>query len=427
MYCKITKNIKNEYTDLGCSPEFATDLINWLNSVESNAEELHIALYLFNNPALWNAIETMAQKGCKVFIYSIPLEGYDNDKPISIYSEKTKENLGQKTKLSFAEQIYQEAKKNRNPNLHFNIFPHLYLRSPRLKKFSRGLFPYSLHCKTLLLRLRNGESFIGITSSNLAVRDAQKIELGFVSKLNTAGLTSATNFFEGLKANSIPILDFDENKDYSHFEIKKSPNTEKSNLMFIAPFFYDSANIFEENVETIISKATERIIICAQHVCSYKYKYYNYDIKNEETRPGFLTKVLEKASKVPTKIISQTYVDENGQTYGCRKPENKYQFMNFIKEARLSGCKYYTNPNIHAKYIVVDNSVLITTCNFTPTSFIYIDKVIIPSFDNNANYSYSGTFCEVGAYFAIINKDLADSLARETDDIISLESTKQMF
>lgn len=415
-------DISQEYTSLGSSPELLTDLENWLRNVGSEAQELHIALYLFNNLELWNLIEEISQKGCKVFIYSIPLEGYDNDKPIEIFSAKTGASLGRKTKLFFAEQIYQKAKENKNLNIQFYIFPHMYLRSSKVRKFSRGAMPYSLHCKIMMLKCRSGKTFVGISSSNLAVRDASKIELGFVSELNPKGIASVIDFFEGLRENSISILDFDENKDYSHFQIVKRETPAKANLMFTSPFYLNSSTIFEKNIETIMSRAEKRIIICAQHVCAYNY------YSNNKNHKGFLTEVLNKAqNNIPTTIISQTYVDENGQSYGCRAPQNIKQFTIFIREAKNSGCQYYTNPNIHAKYIVVDDVVLITTSNFTPTQFIYIEDINIPAFDNMPGFSYHGTFCEVGAYYAIRDVSLANLLSKETENIISLESTQMMF
>lgn len=421
------------YNDLGCSPMLLEHFCAWLSSLRENISSLKIALYLFNNRILYSALKDLADRGCEIHIYSIPLEGYDDDKPLPITNHQNSMPLGTHTKLHFAAQIYTDVLKSNNPHLHFHIVPHMYLRSDKVRAFSRGNMPYSLHCKTFFLRCKNGSAFAGLTSSNMAVRDAQKIEMAYVTSLNQPEIQSASDFFDGLKENSVPIGDFRPSADYNHFRIVKRPAPRVSGIMYIAPFYEDSAPAFENRLIQMIRKAKSRIIVCAQHICAYHYTYSGkFPARPADGslvhKDGFLKDVLDMAnSGISTKLLSQTYADSNG-THGCRSPQNRASFIRFVTDAQnTQNCNYYVNPNLHAKFIVIDDIVIATTCNFTPTQFIYLPNVNIPTFENIPNTSYSGIFCEFGAYFVRQSQKLADYLVAYANDIITLPSTRRMF
>ena len=165
-------------------------------------------------------------------------------------------------------------------------------------------------------------------------------------------------------------------------QIKMRNCPPKCRLMYTAPFYQNSSSIFEDNLIKVISQATKQIIVCAQHISAYKYSFEGGFISPNEpfgyiSKEGFLYEVLKKAKTgVQTIFISQTYVDEAGD-HGCRTPENKTSFIKFTSAAKNVGCKYYVNSDIHSKFIVVDNHVILTTCNFTPTQFIYLKNVNI--------------------------------------------------
>lgn len=421
------------YDDLGCSPMLLQQFCKWLSSQCENISILEIALYLFNNENLYSTLKYLANSGCQIHIYSIPLEGYDDDKPINIKNHKNGLSLGRYTKLFFANQIYADIQKSNNPNLHLHIVPHMYLRSNRVRTFSRGNMPYSLHCKTFFLRYKSGNAFAGLTSSNMAVRDAQKIEMAYVTSLNQPEIESATDFFDGLKENSILIDNFNPFGDYNHFQIIKRSIPRESKVLYTAPFYENSASIFEDRLITMIKRAKRRIVVCAQHICAYNYTYPK-EFTAQSTgemyvhKDGFLKDVLSMANAgIPTTFLSQTYADSQG-SHGCRSPENKSAFIKFVTDARnTSNCNYYVNPNLHAKFMVIDDIVVATTCNFTPSQFIYLPNVNIPSFENIPNTSYSGIFCEFGAYFVQKNQRLADHLVAHTDTIIALQTTQRML
>lgn len=418
------------YNNLGSSPITTLRLCAWLKNNINNIASIKLAMYLFNNPYLFETLKELANAGCIVDVYSIPLEGYDDAKPMDIKDNITGISLGKHTKYDLAETIYSETVNHPTPNFSLHIFPHMYLRSKKVRSFSRGNMPYSLHCKTCLIKFRDGTYYAGLTSSNIAVRDAQKIELFNLSTIKGAEISSAEDFYMGLQENSINLNIFDPNADYNHYEITMRPIPVISKILYTAPFYENSAQLFEERIIQMINRATTRIVVAAQHVSAYDYSYYT-NIQNNtvrQNRPGFLTSVLEKARQgIQTTILSQTYTDRDGN-HGCRAPENPAAFINFTTAARNSNnCHYYVNANLHAKYIIIDNIVITTTCNFTPTQFIYIPNVDIPEFDYIPNTSYSGIFCEVGAYFIYQEDIVTNKLLQKTSEIIGLNTTQQMF
>lgn len=144
----------NTYTDLGCSTMFLEEFCNWLEKNKHIIKSVDIALYLFNNLSLYNALEGISESGCKVTIYSIPLEGYDR-KPANVLDHITKKET-RVSKYDLAKSIYDKLYVVSNSSLSLRIVPHIFLRSANVKKFSRGSTPYSLHCKTACIQFKNG-------------------------------------------------------------------------------------------------------------------------------------------------------------------------------------------------------------------------------------------------------------------------------
>lgn len=368
---------------------------------------------------------------CRDHVDTAKTSVYDNDRKASVFDRDTGKLIGAFTKYDFAKGLYKSIQEMHLDNFEFRIVPHMYLRSKRVRPFSRGNMPYSLHCKTFFAEFHSGKCFAGITSSNLALRDAVKAEMACIIPLLSDDIIAAKDFFQGLYENSFDINSFDEKQDYSHFKIKMRSQPNASRLMYTAPFYRNSPIIFENQIKDIISKANGKIAICAQHVSSYKYSvdgsFCDMKTPGSIEKRGFLDDVLRKA-KTGTKtfFISQTYADSKG-SHGCRRPENTKGFIDFVENAKLNSCRYCVNENIHSKYIVTDNTALITTSNFTPTQFIYLQNVDIPSFDNIPGYSYSGIFCEFGAYYITEEESVVKELQDYTNTIWRLTQSIKMF
>lgn len=417
-----------DYNSLGCSPQTLNSFISWLSTHKNEIKELSLALYLFNNEHLFDALLSLTDAGIKVTVYSIPLEGYDDRYPMAIADSATGKPKGLYSKYDLAKVVYHRAETAQSMNFQLRIVPHMYLRSKRVHPFSRGSMPYSLHIKTFSALMKTGEMYAGLTSSNLAVRDAQKNEISVLCQLGKAEMEATKDFYQGLYENSIPIADFDNAADYSHYQITMRPTPPKSRTMYIAPFYYDSASLFEEHISSIVTKASRRILICAQHISAYNYSYEDRTkTPIQVQKPGFLNAVLDQVKVgVNTQFLSQTYVDNTGLN-NCRAPENKGAFIGFVEAARKAHCSYYVNADTHGKFIVADDHVLLTTCNFTPTQFIYIPSVEIPEFDRMPGLSYSGIHCEIGAYFVISSTTFSEQVNKEFSDMVRLPRTQKMF
>ena len=185
---------------------------------------MELCLYLFNNEKLYEVLKEVADCGCKVTVYSIPLEGYDDKHSMPIISHKEHRKIGEFTKYDLAVSLYNKIATDSLPNFQLRIVPHIYLRSERVSPFSRGEMPYSLHCKSFLLKTRSGLTYEGVTSSNFAVRDKEKHELAAVFQLEKKEVEAASDFYLGLYENSIPLGEFKEKGDYTKFQIKEQKN-----------------------------------------------------------------------------------------------------------------------------------------------------------------------------------------------------------
>ncbi len=430
----IENGEKRQYTDYGCSPQILLKTIAWLREKKETLVSLDLALYLFNNDILLNALLELADAGCKVTVYSIPLEGYDDKSRANIYSFKNGDLIGNFTKYEIAREIYGKIQKLRHPHFEFRIVPHMYLRSPRVKPFSRGKMPYSLHCKTFLAKCKDDSYYAGITSSNLAVRDEEKNEIAAIIQIDQKDSCSARDFFAGLYENSVNIYDFDETADYFQFPIKMRPQPKTEGLNYTAPFYYNSSVTFENDIISILLQAKRKIFVCAQHISAYNYSYnaaFRGDQVGYVTQPGFLDTVLKSAQQNESQrtqvfLLSQTYVDAEGD-HGCRAPENKARFIDFAETAKKCGCHYRANKQLHSKYIVTDNASLISTSNFTPTQFIYLPDVDIPRFDLIPNCAYKGIFCEFGAYYVSRDPDFIGFLKDYSNKLWADNNTIRMF
>lgn len=420
-------NPKKFYSQ-GSSPKILKEFINYIEKNQNRIDSIYLCLYLYNNPILDAFLEQLSIQGIKIRIVSIPLEGYDASKPQDIYNiENGSIEYSKQTKYSFAKRIYNRIRIRNDENFKLYIFPHMYIRSQRVKPFSRGNMPYSLHTKSVLIKFKDGTGVTGLTSSNLAARDLIKDEVMLLIEDDVAMNLEAESFFRNIINYSYTIKVFDEMKNWMNFSM---PVTEKKidcnnyYTYYTAPFYKDSQNLIEEHLIKLLHTAKHRILICAQHICSYNY-FYNADFSSNPGKSGYVKKsgilneVIKKSKEgLIVKCLSQTFVDAKRNSHNCRRPENVKAFMDFIREyEKNKNSSYAVNSSVHSKYIVIDDMAIITTCNFTPTQFIYLDKVNIEKFDNIPNISYCGIHSEVGQFLFVRNKDLCNILVSNFDSI----------
>ncbi len=422
---------KNQYDFYyeGSSPKIIESLINVITAKKNKITTIAISFYLYNNPRLHVFFKDLIEEtDIIITIISIPLEGYDNTNPkklkyISNPGKETKEY----TKYQVAKRIYEDIIKLNSPQYKLFIFPHMYIRSKYVKPFSRGQMPYSLHSKLFLIEYTDNETAtVGITSSNLAARDLVKNENLLILGESKKIAQSTKTFFKDILINSIPIGEFDSTRNYFDYKIQLVNNKQGDNFIFIAPFYENSPKCSEDFLIDMIKSAKNNIYIVAQHISSYKYDYF--DNGKKLSRKGFLWHALEKSKeRIELRCLSQTYVDENGKSPDSRRPANIKGFKDFIKSYKENkNCRYAVNPSIHSKYIIIDNKLIITTCNFTPTQFIYIKDVKIDNFENIPELKYKGIHSEVGVYFVIDDEFIVEKYVDNMNMIWRDEKTVKM-
>lgn len=414
-----TKEPSQDYYWQGSNPKLLECFLEYINKNKDYLIEINIAWYLFNNPYFLEKLEEFS-KNIKINVVSIPIDGYDGNYPKNLIDYTTKKIYGRYTKEDLAKLTYNHLMKLKSSNLNLYIFPHMYVRSSRIKKFSRGRLPYSLHTKSFNFIFKDGSISYGLTSSNFATRDEFKDNFLVICQDDYSGGEISKAFFKALIANSTHISQFDDKISYLNYQISKQPVPQiRSCNCYIAPFYKDSPHKARDVIIKIIKNAKKEIYICAQHVAGYTYYENGVNVK------GIMYYLVEAAKRgIKINILSQTFVDSYGNSHGQRLPANTRAFSELIAHLdSFPNVTYYVNSNIHSKYMIIDDWVVMTTCNFTPTEFIYIDDVNIQHFDNMPNLNYRGTFSEVGQFIVLKNPYLSAKFVQNFLSVATNPST----
>lgn len=409
----------------GSNPVLMNKFFDYIDTNLKNIKSIKLAWYLFNNPNLLSRLVSYAKIGIIVEVISIPLDGYDSLNSANIINYPDEKNYGNFTKKELAEKVYDKciSISNELKNFEFYIFPHMYIRSNRVKKFSRGSLPYSLHLKSFIIEFNDGNGTIGLTSSNFATRDEIKDNILFLMDHSYCDFEVSNHFFKSLRQNSIEIRKFNQIKSSINFfkypiAIFNSPKV-KAHTVFTSPFYKDSLSSVNIQLSDLLKLAKNRIYICAQHIAMYERK------QKGEIVPEFLDEVFRASQKgIKINFLSQTYVDPKGNSNGQRAPGNKSSFKTIMRKiSSLSNASYYVNPTVHTKFIVIDDWAVITTCNFTPTEFIYLSNVKISKFDNFDNLEYEGIFSEVGQFIFVHDSNIANYLVDSFHNVANRNNT----
>lgn len=418
----------------GSSPKLLEHIISIIEENRDELLEVNLCWYLFNNKSLHEFFKEISTSGIKVNIVTIPLEGYDASNPKSLLDLHTHKELEPPvTKYDLAKDIFKEVyKSNAYPNYNIYFFPHLYVRSKRVKKFSRGKLPYSMHLKAAYLKKKNG-CIIALSSSNLAVRDLVKYESMVLIEDEPKYQENLSRLFSDMINNSIPIRDYDSsyNKSCNTYSFIETSND--VNSFFTAPFYFDSANVLEETLIDLINRAENRIVICAQHLAAFNYNFdasFHSKRAENEKRKGILGAIIEKAQRgVKTTCISQTFAPTENmanefRNVEFRQPANTRYFRQFYEQlSKTENASYYVNENLHSKYIIIDDLLVFCTYNFTPTQFSFLDNVYIEKFDEMPIESYKGIHCEVAGHLVISDKNTVQAFMANADLISNSAET----
>ena len=436
---------KFDFHELGGSPQLLKNFIATIEQHKNDIEEINLCWYLFNNKHLHNYLKNLSLQDIKVNVVTIPLEGYDHRNPKQLTLDNSQQKTAQSyTKYDLAKEIFKEAyRSNDFPNYKIYFFPHLYVRSPRVKKFSRGNLPYSLHLKAAYIRKKSGKGYLlCLSSSNLAVRDLVKYESMLVIEDELQHKQNTQTFFKHLIDNSIYIKNYHSgfNTNQNAYDFLPSFNDQYS--FFTAPFYFDSANKLEETLVQILQKAQKRIVVCSQHLAAFDYSFnatYHSQKNFNERRQGILGTVIQKAKEgIAVQCFSQTFAPPNDQQIQnqfqnkrFRRPANTRNFQAFylaLTNGNMGGnVQYFVNENLHSKFIIVDDLLIFCTYNFTPTQFTFLDKVKIDRFTEMQNLSYEGIHCEVGGHIVVKDKEVVAQFLENIEGIVAAKGTVRVI
>lgn len=409
----------------GSSMELLKKLIDFLDREADNISEIYLSMRLYNNDVLHEKMKAFANRGIKVTVISIPLEGYDDSYPKDIYEYGTNESYRHNVTIySLAKEIYEDIERLNNENYILRIFDHTCVRKStvRYASSSERKLPYSLNNKSVYIKYKDGKTVTGLTSSNLALGHQPKAELMLLVEDIPASCEITEMFFSNLLSHSVRLSDWQNPHPNYNYEMETVYGGNVEMNYFTAPFIQDSPIKIEEKIIDIISNAQERIYICAENLTAFYYR----DIKNKVRRPGILGAILEKCRQgIKVKCLSRTYMDTNGDLQGQLAPIDSVNFKKLIKQVnQLKHCSYSVNKNVNAKFIVVDNIIIVGTGNYTPTEFIYGDVSIDNSESANVSgISYRGKYSKVNHYIIIEDCELAKQLIGFFNEILAQSDT----
>jgi len=405
---------RKKYFYEGSSPNLLDYFINYISLRIEEIEAIYVVWYLYNNVKLNSFLKEISKKGIKIVVISIPLEGYDKKLPSNIYNADNSIFSNAVTKYDIATQIYDDLYKGLE-NFRLYEFPHTFVRSKSMKVFSRGDLPYSLHTKSIYIHYKSTKRGLLLSSSNFAMRDKTKEEnmiiLETESKDEIKEILPMYNFLKDMSKHIRPMQDNNKNNDYNN-KLNQTLWKNSDTFYIMSPFYRDSPTIIKNKINSIIMKSKKRVYITSQHLSG-------------SNNDSIVHSILKKGHEgIDICCITQTSSDKRGG----RHVKNSLAFKLFLDKFMLLGSnsKYYINDDIHSKYIIVDDIIIVTTFNFTPTQFTYIENVKIPSFNYNSELSYEGTHSEVGHMLIIKDMKTVQSYYKNFLNLIKNKSTVQL-
>ncbi|WP_445491601.1 phospholipase D-like domain-containing protein [Niallia sp. 03133] len=381
----------------GSSPVLTDKLIEELQGASS----IYISFFLFNNPGLQKELEILSRTGCKVKIYSLPLQGYDKRK-LTIYKNNYKESF-LSSKFEYASKIYKRIEENENIEL--KLFPHTYVWYTQ--KFSRGKEAYSLHNKSILASFPEG-SFKCISSScNFALGDPPHSENFLVVENCLDTLKMFKVYFTLLDKHTFIKEEYynfaKENYDFQYIVKPFDCKDEFKNCYFTAPFIkYDgigSNHYVQSRIVKFLNEAKNKIYICSQHFSNINpFDRKSLSIVEE------LAKIKQQKPDIKVKILKQTRAKDQAQ--GKRTQETE----EFLSKVEGVDQKFW-KPIIHDKFIIVDDQVLVSTANFTSTQFAWKEghKMKYEVSGAKKTYEVYNTFSEINSFHFIEDKQIVTS------------------
>lgn len=356
-YCCIPEMVNRSMkAKEGSCPALMYDLFAELEG----ATEIRIAAYLFNNPLYYDLLSQLARKGCKITITSLPVPGY-SDKPA-----KVEGFLGRVSARQMAQEVY--AKIEQTPNMELRIFPHLYVWYGAL--YAGGGASYSFHVKAIYAKFPNTGNKCILSSGNFMLTDASHSDNFIVLEALPEYEQAFARFFRDLEEFSIPYGDF-RSKFASYrdeflyslagHEINLKKDTFR-NCFFTAPFYlYDHAgsnHYAGDRIIELIRKAEQRVWICAQH--------FHDVISFDPARATIIKALYDKHLSVPAVHLRFLKQVPHSSLADKRRAGIAETLFQFVMEAEQR-----TNKLAHDKFMIIDDTLLVSTANYTTTQFAF--------------------------------------------------------
>jgi len=352
VYNRIPRGYSSKGTPYGSNSAIYWDIIQELKrKKEEEIEEIRLALYLFNNIHLYRELLRMAKKGVKVTVISLPLTGYD------------------RRKISEAEYVYEKVLGD--DAIELLVFPHMYLWYGA--EYAGGRASYSFHVKAGLIKYRDGTSVVFLTSGNLAPGDPTHSETAiFIEDLNSSPYVAAFGlFFDEVEQRAKPWKEYAEQVEGLNHELQQIfdfvfigglnlIDHKITEAFFTAPFINvlgkGSNHYAREVIVNLIQSAERRVLVCAQH----SHDLSPFDEYSGTTIIRALITAKKNNPEMDVRVLKQ--VASSGLA-----DKRRAAFV----ECHLdhAGVAQRANKLVHDKFVIADDTVLITTSNFTATQF----------------------------------------------------------
>lgn len=354
MYNRIQSRYGSKGTIYGSNSEIYNDIASELEDGIGEIEEVHLALYLFNNILLYEKLVKVADQGARVIVTSLPLTGYDQ------------------RKIREAEHVYLQV--SEDGKIELKIFPHMYFWFGA--RYAGDGASYSFHIKAGLIKYFDGTSKVFITSGNLAPGDPTHSETAvFIEAPDDALIIENYSlFFYEIERRAIDSVIYHEATANLPRELKKVfdfsfiGGTEKINLskentrdaFFTAPFIkvegVGSNHYSRKRLVELVLSSKERLLVCAQH--SHDLAPFNGYM--DKTLINSIIELNKSQPRIDIRILKQV-------TSSGLAEKRRAAFV----ESHLyhAGVQQKHNRLVHDKFIVSDEKVTVGTGNLTATQF----------------------------------------------------------
>jgi len=366
---KVYKNIppmSREGYKVGSNQAIYNAIRDEIEEKMNRIAEVHLALYLFNNENLFNLLQEISSYA-PVTVISTPLSAYDSRKiglAKVIYGKVAEKCKSTTSKDSFRLLIY----------------PHMYVWYKA--GYAELGASYSLHIKAGYIAYKDGSNKLLLTSCNMAPGDPPHSETAIIIDDSTGKSHYSEGFkkfFQEMEKSAVPWCSYNEYTHNLQEDLKavfafsfigKHTLTDWNEdfvnyAFFTGPFISirgrGSTHYAREKIIELIRSAKRRVLVCAQHVHDIA-PFNGYD---GLTLISALALKKSKDQEIDIRVLKQV---------SSRGLEDKRRASFVECHLDYAGVEQRANRLVHDKFIVADDTVAITTSNFTATQFAWGER-----------------------------------------------------